>query len=65
MALYDVRCEECENEEEMILKTSQLDKDGNILDANCSKCGSAKLKKLISKSTSFQLKGKGWAKDGY
>lgn len=65
MALYDVKCEDCGNEEEVIAKISQLDENGNIRDATCSKCGKANLKKQVSKSTGFELKGKGWFKDGY
>lgn len=65
MALYDVECLECGNIEEILVKMESLDGEGNILDEKCSKCGSELLKKLISKSTNFHLKGNGWAKDGY
>lgn len=65
MALYDIKCEECGHEEEIIAKMSQLDDHGNVKDVTCSKCNSSNVKKLISKSTGFELKGKGWFKDGY
>ena len=65
MALYDVKCEDCGNEEEILAKFSQLDENGNVKEVTCGKCGSSNMKKLISKSTGFELKGKGWFKDGY
>lgn len=65
MALYDVECLDCGNVEEILVRMEKLDGEGNIKDEKCSKCGSENLKKMISKSTSFQLKGSGWAKDGY
>lgn len=65
MALYDVECLDCGNQEEILVKTEQLDGEGNVLNERCTKCGSEHLKKMISKSTSFQLKGNGWYKDGY
>lgn len=65
MALYDVKCLDCGNEEEIIVRMEQLDGEGNVSEHKCEKCGSEHLKKMISKSTSFQLKGKGWYKDGY
>lgn len=65
MALYDVECLDCGNQEEILARIEQLDGEGNVTSATCSKCGSEHIKKLISRSTGFQLKGKGWFKDGY
>lgn len=31
----------------------------------CPSCGSGDKERQVAKSTSFQLKGKGWAKDRY
>jgi putative FmdB family regulatory protein len=57
MPLYQYRCEDCEKVFEEIQKFS----DPPL--TNCPECN-GKLVKLISKS-SFELRGKGWSKDGY
>lgn len=54
MPLYEFVCENCGNEREL------LSKPGDI--KQCS-CGSTLTKKVSN--TNFQLKGKGWYKDGY
>lgn len=65
MALYDIECLDCGTQEEILARMEQLDGEGNITGYRCSKCGSEHVKKMISKSTRFELKGKGWYKDGY
>ena len=55
MPLYDLYCK-CGYEEEKILK---LDEEMPI----CPKCGH-QMKKAVS-TTTFILKGSGWAADGY
>ncbi|RKX67080.1 MAG: zinc ribbon domain-containing protein [Tenericutes bacterium] len=56
MPLYDIRCEACGDEKEVFLKLTERT-------PKCASCGS-NMKKVIS-STTFILKGKGWAKDNY
>ncbi len=58
MPTYEYRCPACKHEWEEIQK---------ITDAPvkvCPSCGHSEAERLIS-GTSFKLKGKGWAKDGY
>lgn len=65
MALFDVVCENCGHQSEMILKQSDIDSENNLVDIKCEKCNNVSLKKINSYKTSFQLKGDGWYKDGY
>ena len=58
MPIYEYHCSACEEEFELFQKIT--DKPTST----CPKCGSSKVKKLVS-STSFTLKGGGWYKDGY
>lgn len=58
MPLLDFRCEHC-NEEVEVIRSLETMSD----DQKCSTCGES-MKKIIS-TTSFKLKGAGWAKDGY
>ncbi len=62
--IYDYECKKCKHDyavfytsQGAVLREEKLEK--------CPKCESTKKKKLISKATSFILKGKGWYKDGY
>lgn len=57
MPLYEYECQECEKRTEAVQKFT----DEPIKE--CSECG-GDLQKLISGS-SFELRGTGWAKDGY
>lgn len=62
MPIYEYECAGCERIQEMIYKIADS-KDTDFL--WCNHCEKSILHfKRISK-TSFQLKGKGWAKDGY
>lgn len=54
MPFYEYRCKKCENEFEELV---DMDNSDNI---PCPKCGKKKTEKLISKQTSFKLKGHGW-----
>lgn len=60
MPIYDYKCEICNKEFEIIQKMNENDLTRypgcSIIDC--------KVKKVISKNN-FQLKGKGWFKDGY
>jgi putative FmdB family regulatory protein len=58
VAFYDYRCRDCGHEWEE--RASMNDPPKRI----CPKCGRPKAERLISR-TSFALRGKGWAKDGY
>ena len=57
--IYDYRCSQCKKQYEYFHANSE-DKI-----PKCPHCGSSHAKKLVSKDTSFQLKGGGWAKDRY
>ena len=56
MPLYDIFCSKCKYEQESILKLDQETPP-------CPKCGE-QMKKAVT-CTSFILKGRGWALDGY
>jgi putative FmdB family regulatory protein len=58
MPIYEYQCTDCEHlfEEIQKIKSDPIKK--------CPVCGKEKVIRLISRS-SFQLKGKCWAKDGY
>lgn len=56
--LFEYECMSCANKIEIIQKS----KDSPPV---CSSCGAAAMKKLFPSRTSFILKGKCWARDGY
>ena len=58
MPTYEFGCQDCGYAFEVIKKMS----DQTL--PKCTKCASVKVEKLLSVS-SFQLKGSGWAHDGY
>ena len=60
MPRYDYACRACEHEFSFLKIRSDEE-----LPKECPKCKSDKIEKLVSKKTSFQLKGRGWFKDGY
>jgi len=49
MALYDFVCDDCDHEQEELIRPSQLD-TAIIL---CEKCGSKKMKRAISRPNGF------------
>jgi putative FmdB family regulatory protein len=63
MPIYEYKCVECGKEFSELFKTF---KEADVKDCkvSCKHCGSPDVQKLISKND-FQLKGSGWAKDGY
>ena len=66
MPIYEYECQKCGERIEVMQRISE-DPLKKCSTENCKdkkKAGSGELKKLIS-STSFSLKGGGWAKDGY
>lgn len=60
MPIREFKCTECGSVNEEILS---MNDETKIM--NCSLCGSPAKKVEVPKGTSFQLKGKGWFKDGY
>jgi putative FmdB family regulatory protein len=56
MPLYDFRCETCAEEHEVLAKVDEK--------VSCPKCG-AEMVRLVSTGFSFELRGSGWARDGY
>lgn len=57
-------CEQCKAEFE-IFYTSQSKVDEEEPNEACEKCGSKEKERTPPTKTSFQLKGKGWYRDGY
>jgi putative FmdB family regulatory protein len=64
MPMHDYRCGKCKHEYE-VFYTSQSKVETEEPEEKCPQCGSVKKKRLVSKSTSFALKGSGWARDRY
>ncbi len=64
MPIFGYRCGKCRKEFE-VFYTTQSAVEREEPSEKCPECGSTKKRKLPPKGTSFQLKGKGWAKDGY
>jgi putative FmdB family regulatory protein len=58
MPLYDLMCEDCKHEYEVLMSMSET-----VL-PKCPECGSKEVRRLVS-APSFSLKGGGWARDGY
>jgi putative FmdB family regulatory protein len=58
MPLYEYRCSECNFEIEMLQSMGASA-------PKCCKCSTDKLMKKLISTTSFTLKGSGWAKDNY
>ena len=64
MPIYDYKCNQCGREwETMTLSVKESEELEKTL--KCPSCGSGDKERQVAKSTSFQLKGKGWAKDRY
>ena len=61
MPIYEYECPNCKRREEVTRKITDAE-----IKPNCSQrgCGEV-MERVISASTSFILKGSGWAKDGY
>ena len=64
MPIHDYKCLECQTPFEVFYQTQSAVKKEEPKE-KCPKCDSVKKQRLISKGTSFQLKGPGWAKDKY
>lgn len=60
MPTYDYACRACDHEFEFFKVRSD-----EPLPDKCPECQSDKIEKLISKKTTFILKGKGWFDGGY
>lgn len=66
MPFYDYKCKnpECGMEYE-VFYTSIKEAEDTEKEETCPKCSSKDKEKLPSKNTGFQLKGRGWYRDGY
>jgi putative FmdB family regulatory protein len=64
MPLHGYKCQECEMEYE-VFYTSQKAVEKEEPEEKCPKCDSTEKERLPPKGTSFDLKGRGWYKDGY
>jgi putative FmdB family regulatory protein len=63
MAIYEYRCEHCDDNIERYLKMDEAKSQCVLF---CKVCKSSKtFKKSIGNSGGFILKGKGWFSDGY
>lgn len=60
MPIYEFKCTECENIDELILKSSKIEDNQT---KKCTECGCDSVK--IVSSNSFKLSGSGWASDRY
>lgn len=64
MPIYRYLCKNCGHEyEQLYLSFSSAEREEK--DEPCPKCASKEKERMINSSVSFQLKGGGWAKDGY
>jgi putative FmdB family regulatory protein len=69
MPMYEYECEECGNCK--TIRRSIADRDITVLclehggDADCLTFNAPRMKRVVSRSTSFALKGGGWYSDGY
>jgi len=64
MPLYEYACPVCEKTESAIIKVA--DRDNEELVPSCDQHEElVPMKRCISRGTGFQLKGRGWYKDGY
>ncbi len=62
--IYEYNCLNCGHKyETLYLSFSSAEKEEQ--EEQCPKCASRDKERLISANTSFQLKGRGWAKDRY
>jgi len=57
--IYVYKCSCCGNEDEIVRKITDPE-----IQPNCSKCEEGPMERVLTSST-FVLKGSGWAKDGY
>ncbi len=57
--VYDMECRDCGIEEEFMLSISERDRK-----IPCAMCGKA-MSRVLVHEIRFQLKGNGWARDGY
>lgn len=62
MPIYEFECDKCGTTQEKLFKSADS-KKGNYY--FCKLCGGVVLHRRIISRSSFHLKGKGWAKDGY
>jgi len=58
MPIYEYTCEACEHTFDHLQRMDDPPPP-------CPECKGEKVKRNMSKGTSFQLKGGGWAEDGY
>jgi putative FmdB family regulatory protein len=63
MPIYKYQCKKCAHEWESFF-TSFSEAEREEPETKCPQCESPEKEKVIG-GTSFQLKGKGWAKDRY
>lgn len=64
MPIYDYQCKRCKRAFDVFYRSIPA-AEAEEKSEKCPHCGSVKKKRTVSKGTSFQLKGKGWYKDGY
>lgn len=64
MPIHDYECDKCKKAFDVYYASfSAVEKEEP--EEKCPHCGSKKKTRVVSKGTSFILKGKGWAKDNY
>ena len=64
MPTHGYRCTECQTEYE-VFYTSQSKVEVEEPEEGCPKCDSKEKERLPPTGTSFELRGRGWARDRY
>jgi putative FmdB family regulatory protein len=62
--IFGYKCKNCETEFEVFYRGPK-DVAKEEPDESCPKCDSKEKDRMVNTKTSFQLKGRGWAKDRY
>ena len=62
MPTYDFKCPKCSFEKSV---TRSIKDDAPVPCKYAGECGGVSMTQLLPTNTTFQLKGPGWAKDGY
>lgn len=60
MPIYKYVCDHCDEAVEVLLLTAEDEEP-----TDCDNCGNPDCLRKVIGGTSFQLKGKGWYRDGY
>lgn len=65
MPMYDVECDVCGKTTETMIKLKDIDKVKVGIPCSCTADCKGRMYRIINKTGTFILKGRGWYKDGY